>query len=341
MRALSIALLLAGFAVVSGAAPFQRTPDEWSGHRQYAPDRDAEIHHLALDVTPDFRRRTISAEAILTFQPIAKPLEELELDAVDLNVGSVVSTEKIQAYDVTADHLIITFASPIPADKEASVTIRYTAQPEKGLYFRTPEMGYSAGDEHLFTQGEATDERYWYPSHDSPNEKFTTEITCRVPSGMTALSNGRLVSQTDEGGLAVFHWAQEQPQANYLVSLVAGYFKRVEDHYKNVPLAFYTPPSDIAEAPNSFRDTADIMGFYEQEIGVPYPWVKYYQVVVQDFMAGGMENTSITTLTENTLFTSATENVRSSQGLVAHEMAHQWFGDLVTCKDWSHIWLNE
>ncbi|HEX4122713.1 MAG TPA: M1 family metallopeptidase, partial [Verrucomicrobiae bacterium] len=336
-----IALLLAAFAIVCGAAPFTRNPDEWSGRRQYAPDRDAEIDHLTLDVTPDFKRRTISAEAIVTFQPIAKPLDDLKLDAVDLDVQSVVSTEKIQAYQVMADHLVITFASAIPAGKEASVTIRYTAQPEKGLYFRTPEMGYDAGDEHLFTQGEAVDERYWYPSHDSPNEKFTTEMTCRVPSGMTVLSNGRLVSQTDDGGLTVFHWAQEKPQANYLVSLVAGYFKKVEDHYKDVPLAFYTPPSDIGEAPNSFRDTRDIMAFYEDEIGVPYPWAKYYQVVVQDFMAGGMENTSITTLTERTLFTGATENIRSSQGLVAHEMAHQWFGDLVTCKDWSQIWLNE
>lgn len=336
-RTLAIGLLLAGFAIVCGAAP-----DQWSGRRQYAPDREAEIRHLALDVTPDFKRRTIRAEAILTFQPIAKPLEELQLDAIGLDIQSVVSTEKIQTYQVTADHLAITFAAAIPPTKEARVTIRYTAQPEKGLYFRTPEMGYEAGDEHLFTQGEATDERYWYPCCDSPNEKLTTEITCHVPAGMTALSNGRLVSQgLDSGGLTAFHWSQEQPQANYLVSLAAGYFKKIEDKYNDIPLAFYTPPSDAEEAPNSFRDTRDIMAFYEGEIGVPFPWVKYYQVVVQDFMAGGMENTSVTTLTERTLFTAATENIRTSQGLVAHEMAHQWFGDLVTCKDWSEIWLNE
>jgi aminopeptidase N len=341
-RALQIGLLLAGFTCVAVAAPFERLPDDWSGRRQYAPDRDAEIHHLALDVTPDFQRRTISAEAVITFQPIARPLAELKLDAIGLDVQSVVSTEKIQAYEVTDDHLVVTFATPIAPEREASVTIHYTAQPEKGLYFRTPEMGYAAGDEHLFTQGEAIDERYWYPSFDSPNEKFTTEMTCRVPAGMTVLSNGRLVSQEQgAGGLAVFHWKQEQPQANYLVSLVAGYFKKAEDKYKEVPLAFYTPPSDIGEAQNSFRDTRDIMAFYEDEIGVPYPWAKYYQVVVQDFMAGGMENTSVTTLTERTLFTDATENIRSSQSLVAHEMAHQWFGDLVTCKDWSEIWLNE
>ncbi|HUC86096.1 MAG TPA: M1 family aminopeptidase, partial [Candidatus Acidoferrales bacterium] len=107
------------------------------------------------------------------------------------------------------------------------------------------------------------------------------------------------------------------------------------------PLAFFTPPSEFEEAANSFRDTKDIMDFYEQEIGVPFPWVKYDQVCVNDFVAGGMENTSATTLTDSTLFTDATENLRDSDSLVAHEMAHQWFGDLVTCKDWSQIWLNE
>jgi aminopeptidase N len=123
--------------------------------------------------------------------------------------------------------------------------------------------------------------------------------------------------------------------------LLAGHFKKVEEKYKDIPLAFYTPASEIDQAATSFRDTKDAMGFFEQEIGVPYPWAKYYQVCVLDFGWGGMENTSITTLNNNTLFTDATENIRDSQGLVAHELAHQWFGDLVTCKDWSHIWLNE
>ena len=241
-----------------------------------------------------------------------------------------------------ADRLVITFASALPTGHETHVSIRYNAQPEKGLYFRTPELGYKPGDEHLFTQGEAVDNRYWYPCPDSPNEKFTTEITCHVTNGMTVLSNGRLVSQEkDASGRTAFHWSQEKPHANYLVSLVAGYFKSVDDKHKDTPLALYVPPSDIQEAPNSFRETSDIMDFYEHEIGVAFPWAKYYQVIVQDFMEGGMENTSLTTLTETTLFTSATENLRNSQGLVAHEMAHQWFGDLVTCKDWSHIWLNE
>ena len=317
-------------------------PVDSADHRKYAPDREIDILHLALDVTPDFRRRTVAAAATLRFKPIAKPLTELKLDAVDLSVESVVATEKILGYQVANKSIIVTFADPIPPEKEASVTIAYHAEPDRGLYFRTPEMGYKEGDTHLFTQGEAIEARHWYPCFDSPNEKFTSEITCRVPEGMTVLSNGRLLSEEkDAHGLIAARWLQDKPHANYLISLVAGYFKKVEDHHRDIPLAFYTPTSEIGEAPGSFRDTKDIMAFFEQEIGVPYPWAKYYQVCVNDFVAGGMENTSITTLTDDTLFTSATENIRDSQGLVAHEMAHQWFGDLVTCKDWSDIWLNE
>src|SRR5438093_213809 len=311
-------------------------------HRKYAPDREIDILHLTLDVTPDFKQRTIAAKATLKFKPIAKPFQELKLDAVDLAVESLTATEKILGYQVTDKQIMVTFEQPIPPDKEASVTITYRAEPASGLYFRTPEMGYKEGDTHLFSQGEEIEARHWYPCFDSPNEKFTSEMICHVPDGMTVVSNGRLVAEEkDANGLVAVRWLQDKPHVNYLVSLVAGYFKKVEDKYKDVPLAFYTRPSEINEAPNSFRDTKDIMAFFEQEIGVPYPWAKYAQVCVNDFVAGGMENTSATTLTDSTLFSSATENIRNSQGLVAHEMAHQWFGDYVTCKDWSHVWLNE
>jgi aminopeptidase N len=318
-------------------------PPDAAGHLNYAPDREVAVLHFALDVTPDFKERTVAGTAVWQFKPMAKPVQEIKLDAVGLKVESVTATEKIEAYQVTQDHLIITFAGPIPADKEAGVTITYHAEPDLGLYFRTPEMGYKEGDTHCFSQGEEIEARHWYPCFDSPNEKFTSEITCRVPDGMTAVSNGRLVSDEKDAatGLTAFHWSQEQPHANYLITLVAGYFKVLEGKHKDVPLAFLTPPSEFAEAANSFRETDGIMDFFEHEIGVPFPWAKYDQICVNDFVAGGMENTSATTLTDGTLFRDSTENIRDSQSLESHEMAHQWFGDLVTCKDWSHIWLNE
>jgi aminopeptidase N len=318
-------------------------PPDAAGQLNYAPDKEVAVLHFALDVTPDFKERTVAGTAVWNFKPMAKPVQEIKLDAVGLKVESVTATEKIQAYQATEDHLIITFADPIPADKEASVTIKYHAEPDLGLYFRTPEMGYKEGDTHCFSQGEEIEARHWYPCFDSPNEKFTSEVTCHVPDGMTAVSNGRLVSQEKDAatGLTAFHWSQEQPHANYLITLCAGYFKILEGKHKDVPLAYLTPPSEFAEAESSFRETDGIMDFFEHEIGVPFPWAKYDQICVNDFVAGGMENTSATTLTDSTLFRDDTETLRDSQSLESHEMAHQWFGDLVTCKDWSHIWLNE
>jgi len=324
------------------SAMFLAPPDN-TNTRHYAPDKEVQMMHLALDVTPDFRQRSIQAMASLRFKPLVEPVREIKLDAVDLNIREVSSSEKIQAWQVTPEQVIITFAAPVPAGKEASVTFTYSAEPTEGLYFRTPEMGYEEGDAHLFSQGEEVEARHWYPCLDSPNQRFTSEITCRVPEGMTVVSNGRLVSETkDPGtGLLASHWSQEKPHANYLISLVAGHFRKLEDTCHGLPLAFYVPASEIDQAASSFRDTKDMLEFFESEIGAPYPWAKYYQVCVNDFVAGGMENTSATTLTDRTLFTEATENIHDSDGLIAHELAHQWFGDLVTCKDWSHIWLNE
>ena len=333
--------LLCGWAAAPAPFVVPGSPDSPS-YRKYAPSRAIDILHLTLDVTPDFRQRTVAGSATWKFKPIAQPLAELQLDAVDLTVSSVTATEKILGYQVTEDKVIVTFAESVPVGKEASVTVRYSAQPEKGLYFRTPELGFKAEDMHLWTQGEAEEARHWYPSYDYPNEKFTTEMICHAPADLVVLSNGRKISsEKDADGLVAVRWLQDKPMVNYLVALVVGRLKSIEDQHGNIPLHFWTPATEIEHAANSFEDTKKAMIFFEQEIGVPYPWDKYDQVCIQDYHWGGMENTTLTTLNINTLFPKNFENLRSSQGLVAHELAHQWFGDLLTCKDWSHIWLNE
>jgi aminopeptidase N len=311
--------------------------------RRYAPDRRVDVRHVRIDVTPDFASRTVHGVTAITFTPIVEPLKELRLDAIDLDVLAVESQVKIAGYTTTDKAIIVSFDPPIPAGEPATVTIAYDAEPQKGLYFRTPSMGYPESDVHLFTQGESHEAPYWYPSFDYPNERFTTEVTCRVPREMTVVSNGRLVSEEIDPatGLKAVHWRQDKPHVNYLVALVAGKFGKLEARCHDIPLAFYTPPSQIQQAASSFQDTADMIEFFEREIGVPFPWDKYDQAVGDDFMAGGMENTSLTILSDRTLFTAATENIRSSENLISHELAHQWFGDYVTCKDWSHIWLNE
>jgi aminopeptidase N len=310
---------------------------------RYAPDRPVDITHVTIDVTPDFDARTIQGTTTIAFTPLVKPLTELKLDAIDLNVASVESTAQLDGYTKTDSSIAIAFSPPIPPGETTTVTIRYDAEPQRGLYFRTPSLGYPQGESHLFTLGECHDGPCWYPNFDYPNERFSSEVICRVPPEMTALSNGRLVSEEidPQTGLKAFRWLQEKPHVNYLIALAAGRFEKVESRCGDIPLAFYTVPSQIAQASTSLEGTAEMIEFFEQELGVPYPWDRYDQVAVADFVAGGMENTSMTILTDGTLFTRETENIRSSQDLVAHELVHQWMGDLVTCKDWSHLWLNE
>ncbi|MDZ4848310.1 MAG: M1 family metallopeptidase [Pirellulaceae bacterium] len=322
---------------------------EWSigleldGSNQYAPDRQVDVKHIKLDVTPDFLKRTVSGTASITAVPISKPVSILRLDATDLSVKDVrCDGAKVADFVSTRNDLQIAFADPIALGTEIIVHIDYSAQPMAGLYFRTPEMGYPATDTHIWTQGETHEARNWFPCFDYPNERSTTEVICHVPKGMTVLSNGRRIGEEiDNRGLTAVRWKQELPHPNYLICLVAGNLEKLEKQHRNVPLGFYTQPSLAEHAENSFRDTPEIMKFYEEEIGLPFPWPKYDQVTILDFTAGGMENTTLTTLTSNTIFSEETENIRSSRALDAHEMAHQWFGDYVTCKDWSHLWLNE
>jgi aminopeptidase N len=311
--------------------------------RRYAPERHVDILHIKLDITPDFAARSIAGTATIRFAPIAKPLTDLRLDGVNLRVATVRSSHKVRDWSADAKDVTIVFETPIPADDEAWVEIDYAAEPLEGLYFRTAEMGYPASDTHCWTQGETHEARHWFPCFDYPNEHSSTELICHVPAEMTVVSNGKLVSETEEGGLKTYHWLQEKPHVSYLICFVAGRLEKLEDMHRDVPLAFYSQPSKSEHAENAFADTADIMAFFEHEIGVDFPWDKYAQATIADFMWGGMENTSITTLTQRTLFENADDAIRSerARGLNAHEMAHQWFGDYVTCKDWSHLWLNE
>jgi len=343
-RALLILAIFIGSAqCIAIAMPTPSGDDEEFIERKYAPDREVNILHITIDVTPDFESRTINGVTTIKFAPIAKPLTELKLDAFDILVSSVTSSANIDGYNATDEDITITFDPAIQPGEQTTVAISYEAEPKDGLYFRTPELGYKAEDIHLFTQGESHFAPFWYPNYDYPNERSTSEVICRVPKDMTVLSNGRLMSEDIDPNthLKAVRWYQDTPHVNYLIALVAGELEKIESKHKDIPLAFYTTPSNIEYAQNSFKDTADIMAYFEKEISLDFPWNKYYQVTVKDFVAGGMENTTLTILADRTLFTPESENIRSSQLIVAHEMAHQWFGDYVTCKDWSHLWLNE
>ena len=159
----------------------QLVPETSSGQRQFAPDRLVDIQHLTMDVTPDFQARSITAQTTLRFRPIAAPIRELKLDAVDLRIKRVESTAAIRAWRNTDRQLVVTFEAELPPGAEIDLKIDYQAEPTQGLYFRVPEMGYPAGDTHLFTQGEAISTGTGFPASTRPmrNSLPRSSVACR------------------------------------------------------------------------------------------------------------------------------------------------------------------
>jgi aminopeptidase N len=207
-----------------------------------------------------------------------------------------------------------------------------------------PDKAYPAKPRQIYSQGESDLNRFWFPVWDSPNDRAATEVLATVKPPLEVVSNGRLVEVKDlPDGRRTWHWSMEVPHATYLLSVAIGDFAKVSDRWNGIPVDYYVPkgPQAEEEARRSFGMTPDVLDFYSKVTGRPYPYAKYSQAVVVDYMWGGMENISATTQTSRTLHDARAALDFTSEGLVAHEAAHQWFGDLVTCQDWSNAWLNE
>ncbi|HEX6511540.1 MAG TPA: M1 family aminopeptidase, partial [Chloroflexota bacterium] len=300
----------------------------------YGPDRCYRAEHLRLEmvVYPDEKRLEGTATYTLRRAAVMAEPAELVLDAADMQVLDV---SPARSWSHSEDKLHV---EPAMADAdELALSIRYAAQPSKGMYFLEPDDGYPNRPRQIWTQGQAEDTRYWLPSFDFPNQKLTTELIATVPGDLTVVSNGELVSH--EGSR--WHFRQEVPHPAYLMTFAAGHFSRIEDRWRDVPVLYYVEPGREEDAERAFGNTPAMIDFFSSATGVPYPYAKYAQVAVADFVYGGMENTSATTQTDRTLHDARAHLDFSSDPLVSHELAHQWFGDLVTCRDWGHAWLNE
>ncbi|MFQ5771831.1 MAG: M1 family aminopeptidase, partial [bacterium] len=178
--------------------------------------------------------------------------------------------------------------------------------------------------------------------YDYPNDKMTSEMIATVNNQFMVISNGKLLEvQDNQNATKTYHWKESAPHSSYLISLVAGEFEKLTDSFQNISVEYYVRKQFVDWAPRSFSKTPDMMQFFSEITEVTYPYEKYAQTAIQDFTFGGMENISATTLTENTLHDEIAASDVTSDGLVAHELAHQWWGDLVTCENWSHAWLNE
>jgi len=331
--------LLLLLPILCAAAPAQEL--------KFAADRPVDLLHLRLEGTIDLEAQTFEGTALLDFTPLRR-LRDLRLDAVALDVkridalGPDGGDQKPLEFANTGTELQIRLPNAVERGKTCSLRITYAVhKPEKGLYFFRPTEAEPDVPFQAWTQGETHEARHWIPIIDQPNERLTTELIIHCDAKYRALSNGRRVAMQVADGLRTVHWKQEKDHVPYLITLVVGEFAVLEEEWRGKQLSYWVPPDREADAMRSFANTKRMLDYFSDSLGVAYPWDKYAQVVVEQFGWGGMENTSATTLNERTLHDERAHLDTSSDGLVAHELAHQWFGDLLTCKDWAHTWLNE
>jgi aminopeptidase N len=311
----------------------------------YGPDRIVEVERIALDLHPDFDAETLEGTCATTVRALDEPVERVSLNAVDLEIDSVERDGASQGFERRDGTLDIEFSPPLAAGERTTFSIRYRAvRPRHGLFFIKPTPAHPEKRVHLWTQSQDENARYWFPCIDRPSEKQPTETRITVSSGIFALGNGALVEKREGDGQTTFEYRQDVPHSTYLMTIVAGPFVEVDQGTagaNRTPVYYYVLPGREADGERSFANTPRMIETFEQRTGRAYPYARYSQIAVTDFIFGGMENTSATTQTDRTLHDAIAHLDFSSDPLVSHELAHQWFGDLLTCRDWAHAWLNE
>lgn len=317
---------------------------EMTEGKKYAPDKLADIQHIRLEAAFDVIRKILWGRCTTTLAPLQEGLTRLELDCVELTVDNVEDGDgRRLPFDHDGARLTVRFPRPQPKGKPLQVAVSYHGTPRAGLYFTGPSKAYPKKAVQVWTQGQDEDSRYWFPCFDYPNEKATSETLVTVPESWTVVANGALLAVTHDKKLRVktWHHKMDVPHVSYLISLACGEFAKLEDTWRGKPVQYFVKKGQEGAARRAFARTPDMLEHFSKTFGVDYPYPKYSQVVVEDFIFGGMENITATTLIDRVLMDPRAALDYEPEDLISHELAHQWFGDLVTCQDWSHAWLNE
>ncbi len=315
-----------------GAAP----PGEL---RAIVPALTQDLRHQIVRLRFDWARRAVVGSTTLRVAavPGGGRLSEITLDAVDLRIQRVLHRDRPLGFTHEGSELRIRLTEPLAADTLVEVTVEYEAvRPARGAYF--------IDRRHIvWAQGFAEDTRYWIPTVDRLYDKTTWEFFVRVPANERALSNGRLIgTRRLPGGDVEWHWRLDQPASTYLMSVVTGDYVVLRDRWRDVSLGYWTYRDSIEATWRGFGKTPRAMEFFSQWTGIHYPWSKYDQAVAPDFVFGGMENVTAVTMSDDAILHPAWAEPRSNADrLVAHELAHMWFGDYVTMRHWDDAWLSE
>jgi aminopeptidase N len=319
---------------------------------QYVPSHDFDTKHIALDLRFDWEQQQVIGVETITLSPLTKGLERIELDAAEMaftKISLASGASLNYEFDIRKQKLWITLDHPYQLADVLTLVIEYRTNGQSrltglvggGLRFIKPTADDPARPKQIWSQGESEYNHYWFPCYDHPNDFFTSEIYATVEKPLTVISNGKLLETKDNGkGARTFHWKIDQPHAAYLTSIVVGEYTPITQEYEGIPVITYVYPNEVAEGKVTAARLSEMVKFFSEKTGLKYPYAKYAQTMARDF-GGGMENISATTQTDKMIHDARTELDQTSDGLQSHELAHQWFGDYVTCRSWADIWLNE
>ena len=319
-----------------------------------------DLQHTKLQASFDYEKAQLNGKVWLTFKPHFYTTDSLQLDAKGMDIKQVAVVKGSKNISLKYDYdgllLNITLDKPYHRNEKYIIYIDYTAKPNsytakgsaaitdaKGLYFINPKGEEKDKPTQIWTQGETEATSVWVPTIDKPNQKTTQEFYLTVPSKYVSLSNGKLVSSiAGAGNTRTDYWKMDLPHAPYLFFIGVGDYAIIKDKYKDKEVSYYVEKEYAPVARQIFGNTPEMMKFFSTITGVDYPWNKYAQIVGRDYVSGAMENTTATLHQE-----SAQQDARELsdgndwENTIAHELFHQWFGDLVTSESWSNLTLNE
>lgn len=338
------------------------TQAQFTGEEKYnpEPERINALIHTKLDVKLNFENQTLDGKEWITLQPYFYPTDSLSLDAKSMEIHKVELVKNNKniplKYNYKNNVLGIKLDKTYTKDEKYIIYVQYTAKPNeikgqanlattntKGLYFINPDGTQPNKPIQAWTQGEIEQSSAWFPTIDKPNQKTTQEISITVPKKFVTLSNGTLTSRIENNdGTRTDNWRQNQKHAPYLFFMGVGDFAVVEDSWKGRPVNYYVEPQYKNVAKEIFGMTPDMITFFSKTFGYEYPWDKYSQMVVRDFVSGAMENTTAVSHMQTAQQKHGQlvdENVW--EDVIAHELVHHWFGDLVTTESWPNLTVNE
>ena len=351
------------FAQASGAiarniaGPAFQTPQKPAAPfppAQYIPSHDYDTRNITLTLRFDWDKEQAIGTETISFAPLIKDLRRVVLDAAYMTFASVklANGRALQfQFDDKKEKLSIALDRVYQPSEEVTLVIAYnTNQPSSerrsingggGLTFIKPTPEDARRPKQIWSQGESEYNHYWFACFDHPNDFFTSEIYATVERPLTVISNGKLMeTKENSDGTRTFHWKITAPHASYLSSIIVGEYTPVVGDYAGIPVITNVYPSELDEGKVTAKRLPEMVKFFSEKTGVKYPYEKYAQTVARDF-SGGMENISATTQYDVMIHDARTELDQTSDGIQSHELAHQWFGDYVTCRNWSDIWLNE